>query len=105
SRASTSNLFSFVNPVFSAGLTIEARQPLLRGLFSNPIRRELRILNLQSGITDAEFRRAVAEIVLRVQDQYWNLVYTVEAHEARVESRDLAVRQREQISQKVQAGL
>ena len=37
-RASTNNAFSFVDPLFSSGLTIGFEQPLLRGLFSNPVR-------------------------------------------------------------------
>jgi len=104
-RASTNNAFSFVDPLFSSDLTIGFEQPLLRGLFNNPVRRQLRILNLDSKITETQFRQSVAEIVLRVEEQYWNLVYSNAVHKAREESRDLAVKQRDQIGQKVQAGL
>ena len=104
-RASTNNVFSFVDPLFSSDLTIGFEQPLLRGLFNNPVRQQLRILNLDSKITETQFRQSVAEIVLRVEEQYWNLVYSNAVHKAREESRDLAVKQRDQISQKVQAGL
>ncbi len=69
-RASTNNAFSFVNPLFSSDLTIGFEQPLLRGLFSNPTKRQLSILNLDSRITESEFRQVVAEIVLRVEEQY-----------------------------------
>ncbi len=69
-RASTNNAFSFVDPLFSSDLTIGFEQPLLRGLFSNPTRRQLRILNLDSRITESEFRQAVAEMVQRVEEQY-----------------------------------
>jgi outer membrane protein TolC len=105
SRASTNNTFSFVDPLYSSGLTIGFEQPLLRGLFSNPVRKQLTILNLDSRITESQFRQSVAEIVLQVQAQYWGLVYALETHAAQVISRDLAVKQRDQISQKVQASL
>jgi outer membrane protein TolC len=105
SRTSTNNAFSFVDPLFGSGLTVSVAQPLLSGLFNDPARRQLRLLNLDSKITDAQFRQAVSEVVERVQAQYWSLVYAQEAHEARRESRDLAVKQRDQIGQKVQAGL
>ena len=105
SRASTNNLFSFVDPLYSSGLTLGFEQPLLRGLFSNPVRKQLTILNLDSRITESQFRQSVAEIVLQVQVQYWSLVYALETHTAQEISRDLAVKQRDQISQKVQAGL
>jgi outer membrane protein TolC len=105
SRASTNNTFSFVDPLYSSGLTIGFEQPLLRGLFSNPVRKQLTILNLDAQITDSQFRQAVAEIVLRVQAQYWGLAYALQTHAAQEVSRDLAVKQRDQISQKVQAGL
>jgi outer membrane protein TolC len=104
-RASTNNTFSFVDPLYSSGLTLAFEQPLLRGLFSNPVRKQLTILNLDSRITESQFRQSVAEIVLQVQAQYWGLVYALETHAAQVVSRDLAVKQRDQISQKVQAGL
>jgi outer membrane protein TolC len=104
-RGSTNNPFSFVDPVFSSSLTIGFDQPLLRGLFNNPVKHQLTVLNLDARITDAQFRQAVADIVMRVEQQYWNLVYAEEAHRAQQESRDLAVTQRDQTSQKVQAGL
>jgi outer membrane protein TolC len=104
-RASTNNPFSVIDPVYSSGLTIGFDQPLLRGLFGNSVRHQLTVLNLDSRITDTQFRQAVADIVQRVQEQYWNLLYAQEAHKAQQESRDLAVTQRDQISQKVQAGL
>jgi outer membrane protein TolC len=104
-RASTNNAFLFVNPLYSSGLTIGFEQPLLRGLFNNPVRRELRVRNLDSHITETQFRQTVSEIVQRVEEQYWSLVYATEAHRVRQESRELAVKQRDQISQKVQAGL
>jgi outer membrane protein TolC len=104
-RASTNNLFSFVDPVYSSGLTIGFAQPLLRGFVNNPVTHQLTVLNLDTRITDTQFRQTVADIVLRVQEQYWNLLYAEEAHRAQQESRDLAVTQRDQISQKVQAGL
>ena len=104
-RGSTNNPFSIVDPVYSSGLTIGIVQPLLRGLFNNPARHQLTVLNLDSRIGDTQFRQAVSEIVLRVQEQYWNLLYALEAHRAQQESRDLAVTQRDQISQKAQAGL
>jgi outer membrane protein TolC len=105
SRASTNNTFSFVDPLYSSGLTVGFEQPLLRGLFSNPVRKQLTILNLDARITESQFRQSVAEIVLQVQTNYWGLVYALETHTAQTISRDLAVKQRDQISQKVQAGL
>jgi outer membrane protein TolC len=104
-RGSTNNPFSFVDPLYSSGLTIGFDQPLLRGLFGNPVKHQLTVLNLDSRISDTQFRQAVSDVVLRVQEQYWNLLYAQEAHRAQQESRDLAVTQRDQISQKVQAGL
>jgi outer membrane protein TolC len=104
-RTTTSDAFSFINPLFTSSLTIGFQQPLLRGLFRNPTRHQLRILNLDSKITDAQFQQAVSEVVQQVEEQYWNLVYAQEAYTARQESRDAAVHQREQVQQKVEAGL
>jgi HAE1 family hydrophobic/amphiphilic exporter-1 len=105
SRTATNNPFLFVNPSFGAGLNLRLEQPLLRGLTIDAARRQLRVLNLNMKIGDAQFRQAVAELVLRVIEQYWNLEYAREASAAREESRDLATAQRNQIQQQVQAGL
>jgi len=104
-QTSTNNAFSFVNPLYSSDLTLGVQQPLLRGFVNNPVRRELRILNLDSRITESDFRQAVAEIVQRVEQQYWNVVYSDAVQRVREESRDLSIKQRDQIGQKVQAGL
>ena len=104
-RASTNNAFAFVNPLYSSDLTIGVQQPLLRGLVNNPVRHELRILNLDAQVTDSDFRQAVAEIVQHVEEQSWTVVYSDAVHKVREESRDLAAQQRDQIGQKVQAGL
>jgi outer membrane protein len=104
-KASTNDAFSFVDPLFSSDLAIAFQQPLLRGLVNNPVRHELRDLSFDSKITETQFRQAVAEIVQRVEEQYWGLVYADAVRKVREESRDLAARQRDQISQKVEAGL
>jgi outer membrane protein TolC len=105
SRTATNNPFLFVNPTFGTGLNLRFEQPLLRGLTIDASRRQLRVLNLNMRMGEAQFRQAVAELVLRVLEQYWNLEYAREASAAREESRDLAVAQRNQIQQQVQAGL
>jgi outer membrane protein TolC len=104
-RSATNNSFSFINPIFGSGLDMRVEQPLLRGSMRNPAQRQLRILNLNVKIGDAQFQQAVAELVLRVLEQYWTLEFALESQAARQESRDLAVNQRNQIQQKVQAGL
>jgi HAE1 family hydrophobic/amphiphilic exporter-1 len=104
-RSSTNNSFSFVNPIFGSGLDVRFSQPLLKNFVRNPTRRTLRILNLNTRIGEAQFRQAVAALVQRVVEQYWNFAFALESLQARQESRELAVNQRNQIQQKVQAGL
>ena len=104
-KASTNDTFSFVDPLFSSDLAIRFQQPLLRGLVNNPVRQELRDLSFDSKITETQFRQAVAVIVQRVEEQYWGLVYANAVRKVREDSRDLAAKQRDQISQKVEAGL
>jgi outer membrane protein TolC len=105
SRNTTNDTFSFVNPLFGSSMNLTLTQPLLRGMARNPQRRQLRILNLDARIGEAQFRQAVSEMLLRVLQQYWELKYALEASKVRQESRQLAASEREQIQQKVQAGL
>jgi outer membrane protein TolC len=105
SRNTTNDAFSFVNPLFSSNLNLTLQQPLLRGLVRNPLRRQLRILNLDARIGEEQFRQAVSVMLLNVLQQYWELKYAREAAAVRKESRQLAASDRDQIRQKVQAGL
>ena len=104
-RNTSNDAFSLVNPLFGTGLNISFTQALWRGFRRTSIRHQLRILSLDSKISDSQFRQTVSEILLRVHNQYWNLVFALESYESHRQSRDLALVQQENTGQRVQSGL
>jgi HAE1 family hydrophobic/amphiphilic exporter-1 len=74
SRFTTNSSFATVNPSFNSGLTFSMSQPLLRkfGLFAN----RAPIIIAQRGVrqSQATFESQLNDTVLRVINQYWDVV-------------------------------
>ena len=105
SRNQSNNTFSTINPQFGSDFAVSFTQPLWRGFRQTPTERELKLVNLDSEITESQFRQRVSEIVQQVQNQYWELVYAIEDHETRRQSMELAMVQYENNRQRVQIGV
>ncbi|MEE8348443.1 MAG: TolC family protein [Acidobacteriota bacterium] len=104
-RNQSNSTFSTINPQFGSDLAVSFTQPLWRGFRQTSTERELKLINLDSAITESQFRQRVSEIVQQVQNQYWELVYSIEDHETRRQSMALAVVQYENNRQRVQIGV
>ena len=105
SRNKSNNTFSTINPQFGSNFDVSFTQPLWRGFRQTPVERELKLVNLDSEITESQFRQRVSEIVQQVQNQYWELVYAIEDHETRRQSMELAIVQYENNRQRVLIGV
>ncbi|MCY3778628.1 MAG: TolC family protein [Candidatus Aminicenantes bacterium] len=104
-RFSTNSTFSFMNPSFGSNFSIMLRQPLWRGFRKTQTRRELKLYNLETEISDSQFQQKVSEIVQQVQKQYWELVFAIESYEAIRKSMELAIIQHENNRKRVQIGV
>jgi outer membrane protein TolC len=104
-RATSNDLFTFVNPIYGSGLTFSWNQPLWRGYKNTQTEKQLKIFKLDEQISDSTFRQRVSEIVQHVKTQYWELVAAIESYETRRQSRDLAVIQYENTDERVKSGL
>jgi outer membrane protein len=105
SRNESNNTFSTINPQFGSDFAVSFTQPLWRGFRQTSTDRELKLVNLDSEITESQFRQRVSEIVQEVQNQYWELVYAIDDHETRRQSMELAIVQYENNRQRVQIGV
>lgn len=105
SRSESNNTFSTINPQFGSDFTVSFIQPLWRGFRQTPTEHELKLVNLDSEITESQFKQRVSEIIQQVQNQYWELVYALEDHETRRRSMELAISQYENNRQRVQVGV
>lgn len=101
----TTSLVPVVNPSFTSVFNASVTQPLLRGFVRTAIDRQLKNGRLDIDIGDLGYRLKATQVVQQVLNQYWELVFAIESHEARRQSRNLAVAQYENTRLRIQAEL
>jgi outer membrane protein len=104
-RNTTSNAYTFVNPLFGSSFDVNYVQPLWRGFRQNAADRQIRLIRLENRISESQFHLRLADIIEQVRNQYWNLVGAIDQYEVRRASQALAIRQYENTRQRAQNGL
>ncbi len=106
SRNLTNSTFSNVNPNYNTNFNLSFTQPLWRGFGKKTAtERQIKIANLDTEISDTQFKQRVVEIIQQVQNQYWELVYAVENHETQRQSVELAIVQHRNNRKRVEIGV
>jgi outer membrane protein len=77
SHTNTSSTFSFINPFYSSNLSLQFTQPLLRNRSIDNNRRQIRIQKKRLEQSDADFRLRTIDVISRVQQAYWELVFAL----------------------------
>ena len=77
SRQTTDNQFTSLNPQFPSGITATYTQPLLKGRSTDDNRRRIEIAKKNLSLTDSQFRQRAIETINRVQQAYWDLVFSL----------------------------
>lgn len=103
-RGTTNSNSSFFSPSYSAGLTLNFTQPLLKNFRTNSTRRQIKITKLDANTNDITFEDSVTTVIKNVQDAYWDLVYAIRQHEIRRNSLELANIQLENNRRRVEIG-
>lgn len=103
-RSTTSNVFTQLSPQYSTGMFFSLTQPLLRNFEIDAPRRELRLRVKGVGISEAQLRLRVIEVITLVQQSYWDLVFARRDVEVKQEAVNLAIAQREMNRRQVEAG-
>jgi outer membrane protein TolC len=97
-KSESNRSFQTINPRYGSTLSFSFWQPLLRNFGLELNRRDIRVARNNLDISETQFRAAVEDTILRVEQAYWNLVYAVENLEVRRQSlalaRDLLVKNR-----------
>lgn len=104
-RSTTNSNYTFINPQFGSAFSLSFTQPLWRGFKQTQTERQLKILNLDTEISDSQFKQRVAEVIQQVESQYWELVFSIENYEARRRSLELAIVQYENNRKRVDIGV
>lgn len=76
-RLSSNNFFNDLNPWYSTSLNVSYTQPLLRGRKTDDTRRRIEIAKRNLSLTDIQFRQRATEVITRVEESYWQLVYSL----------------------------
>ena len=89
-RNRTTSFFSSFVPAIDTSFEIILRQHLLEGFGGSREDDQLQISRTNLQISQQEFRRLASEVILQVQQHYWNLRFSLEEIEAREKALETA---------------
>src|SRR5262249_14293612 len=81
---------SNLSTAYSPNLTFRFTQPLFKNFEIDQARRNLKVTKKQLDLNDAQFRARVIQIILQVQQAYWDLALAIKNEGVRRESVSLA---------------
>jgi len=79
-----------MNPTYGNTLRFNFTQPLLKGFGFNVSRREIIVARNNLDISVNQFQSVLMDTIYKVQEAYWNLVYSIEDHKVKQQSLQLA---------------
>ena len=88
-QISSSNLTNY-NPAFNTNFAANYTQPLLRNLFIDNNRQQLRVTQINRDISEVNLKGTIATTVASVRNAYWELLYAIQALDVAKGSLDLA---------------
>ena len=77
SKTKTNSTSSIFNPVFSGNLGLTFTQPLWRNRSIDITRRQISIQKKRLEQSDSDFRLRTIDVISRVQQAYWDLVFAL----------------------------
>lgn len=89
-RETTSATSTTLTPFYSANQGVTFTQPLWRDRSIDRNRQQIRIQRKRLEQSDADFRRSTIDVISRVQNAYWNLVFALRDQENQVANVNLA---------------
>jgi len=104
-RFETNNVFTILNPSYTANFVATITQPLLRNAGVRTNTHAIRIARYQSQIVDAGTKLEVIRLIAEVDRLYWRLYDARSQLEVRRNEHDLAVAQLERARRMVKAGV
>ena len=85
-KTTSTESFLTINPRYGSTLTFDFSQPLLRDFGPTATRQAILVAQNDLDISRSEFRGILMDTVTRVEEAYWNLVYSIQNLEAKRES-------------------
>jgi outer membrane protein TolC len=103
-RSDTNSQFVSLNPQYSPTLSFQVRQPVMRNFSIDDARRRINIAKRRLDLSDSQFRQKAIDIVSRVQQAYWDLVFALRDVEIQRTAVELAQTQLERNKRMVNEG-
>lgn len=104
SHTNTSSTFSFINPYYSSNLSLQFTQPLLRNRSIDNSRRQIRIQRKRLEQSDADFRLRTIDVISRVQQAYWELVFALRDQQNQLANLNLSRENLRNVEAQIAAG-
>ncbi|HZN06300.1 MAG TPA: TolC family protein [Pyrinomonadaceae bacterium] len=104
SHTDTSNSFSLLNPYYSSNLSLSFTQPLLRDRSIDNNRRQIRIQRKRVDQSDADFRQRTIDVITRVQQAYWELVFALRDQQNQLANLNLSRESLRNVEAQIAAG-
>ncbi|HEV8427047.1 MAG TPA: TolC family protein [Pyrinomonadaceae bacterium] len=104
SHTNTSNSFSLLNPFYSSNLSLTFTQPLLRDRSVDNNRRQIRIQRKRLDQSDADFRQRTIDVITRVQQAYWELVFALRDQQNQLANLNLSRESLRNVEAQIAAG-
>jgi HAE1 family hydrophobic/amphiphilic exporter-1 len=104
SHTNTSNSFSLLNPFYSSNLSLQFTQPLWRDRSIDNNRRQIRIQRKRLDQSDADFRQRTIDVITRVQQAYWELVFALRDQQNNVANLNLSRESLRNVEAQIAAG-
>ncbi len=89
-KSDTTAGFQIMNPTYGNTLRFNFTQPLLKGFGFNVSRREIIVARNNLDISVNQFQSVLMDTIYKVQEAYWNLVYSIEDYKVKQQSLQLA---------------
>lgn len=98
------NSGSGLNPIYNTSVSFNVTQPLLARAWSSYNEAPVEIARLGRQAARESYRARVRETIYEVQQAYYDLVFAIEDHAVKTQSRDLAARQVDLTRVRVETG-
>jgi outer membrane protein len=103
-KTTTSATNSTLNPFYSSNLALTFTQPLLRNRSIDNNRRQIRIQRKRLEQSDADFRLRTIDVISRVQQAYWELVFALRDQQNQLENLNLSRENLRNVEAQIAAG-
>jgi outer membrane protein len=103
-KTTTSANNSTLNPFYSSNLALTFTQPLLRNRSIDNNRRQIRIQKKRLEQSDADFRLRTIDVISRVQQAYWELVFALRDQQNQLENLNLSRENLRNVEAQISAG-